>query len=339
MKEKDIDPEEAMEYTQTVFKKRGIKALDMARKEILQEKIESKEARQALSYFITEYWQDLARPSLLSLTCEAIGGKPESTIPIAIPMILISGAIDIHDDIIDQSKSKYGRPTVYGKHGRDISLLVGDALLFKGLMLLDNAAEREISEEKMRIIRTIVKNMFFELGDAEALELQFRNNLNVSPEEYLKVVRKKAADVEAHTRISAILGDASPEKVNALGEYGRILGMLIILRDDLIDVLDVEESCRRIKNEALPLPILYGLQQRAIKDRLRTILLKKTLTKKDIDTILKTIQKTNVFKNYAKLMNEMVKEAISKLRGENIQANTLRQLVMATLSPPVEIQT
>ena len=74
----------------------------------------------------------LTRPALFSLVCEAVGGDPDITMPIAISITLISGAIDIHDDIIDQSKTKGDQPTVFGKFGKDIALLVGDALMFKG---------------------------------------------------------------------------------------------------------------------------------------------------------------------------------------------------------------
>jgi heptaprenyl diphosphate synthase len=331
MKEKHVDPEEAMKQIQKIFKKRGTKALEMARKEILQEKIECKEAKEALTYFMTQYWHDVARPSLLSLVCETVGGDPELTTPIAISMTLISGAIDIHDDMIDQSKRKYGRPTVYGKYGKDIALLVGDALLLNGLTLLNKIAEKDIPTEKMRVIMDIVKIMFFELGDAEALELRFRGNLDVSPEEYLRVVRKKAADVEAHTRIGAILGGASPKKVEALGEYGRLLGMLIILRDDWIDVFDLEESCSRIKNESLPLLLLYGLQHSAIKDKLRMIFLKKTVTIKDAKSILETIQKTDVPQKYAKFMNKLAKDAVQNLRKHRIKNNDLELLIKTTV--------
>jgi len=338
MGELDINQEDAMNKIQKIFKKRGSKALEMAKKEILQEKIECKEVREALSYFMTKYWHDLARPSLFSLTCEAVGGEPEVTIPIAIPMILISGAIDIHDDIIDQSKRKDGRPTVYGKFGKDMALLVGDALLFKGLTLLNKAAEKDISTEKTRIIIDIIKNMFFELGDAEALELRFRGNLDVSPEEYLRVVRKKAADVEAHTRISGILGGASPKKIEALGEYGRLLGMLILLRDDWIDVFDVEESRSRIRKESLPLPLLYGLQHPVIKDRLRKILLEKTSTRKSARTILETIQKTDVRQKYVKLMSKLAEDAILELRKQRVKEENLRLIVKATLTSLGETQ-
>jgi len=331
MKKRDVHPEEAMEQIQKVFKKRGKKALEMARKEILQEKLECKEAREALAYFVTKYWHDLARPSLLSLVCEAVGGDPELTTPIAVPMMLISGALDIHDDIIDKSKRKYGRLTVYGRYGEDMAILVGDAMLFKGLTLLNKSEGRDIPLEKMGIIIDIIKNMFFELGDAEALELQFRGNLNVSPEAYLQVVRKKAADVEAHTRVGAILGSASLKKTEALGEYGRLLGMLIILRDDWMDVFDVEESFSRIRKESLPLPLLYGLQHKIIRDELRTILLKENPTRKDAEFVLKTIEKTNVSQKYVKLMNELAEQALSKLRTQKIEEENLKLFIGANL--------
>jgi geranylgeranyl pyrophosphate synthase len=331
MKEKRVDPKEAMKQIQKIFKKRGARALEMARKEILQDKIECKDAKEALSYFMTKYWHDLARPSLLSLTCEAVDGDPELTTPIAIPMTLISGAIDIHDDIIDQSKSKYGRPTVYGKYGKDIALLVGDALLFKGLILLSQATEKGIPTEKMKAITDIVKNMFFELGDAEALELQFRGNLDVSPKEYLRVVRKKAADVEAHTRLGAILGNASSPEIKALSEYGRLLGMMIILRDDIID-LTVPEECRsRIKKECLPLPLLYGLEDPDLRPKLKSMLQSKTLSNRETQEILKAVHDSKVINRYEGLIEKMGAKAISKLRSLRLESKELELLVEAML--------
>jgi len=251
-KQKNTNGNDIVEQVQKLLEERGRKALEEAKRTILQEEVECKEVREALNYFMQEYWHDLARPTLLSIACEAVGGDPELTTPIAISMSLISGAIDIHDDIIDQSKVKGSRPTVLGKFGKDVALLVGDALLFKGFALLHESVENGVPSEKLPVIIDIVKRMFFELGDAEALELGFRGRIDVTPEEYLRVVRKKAADVEAHTRISAILGGGSKEEIEALSKYGRLLGMLIILRDDLIDMVDFDEAVHRFKRECLP---------------------------------------------------------------------------------------
>jgi geranylgeranyl pyrophosphate synthase len=280
---------------------------------------------------MTEYWNDLARPTLLSLACEAIGGNPELTTPIAVPMTLISGGIDIHDDIIDESQTKDNRPTVYGKFGKHIALLAGDALLFKGLTLLNKATQKGIPQAKRRKIIDTVKNMFFELGDAEALELQLRKRRDVSPEEYIHVVKKKAADVEAHTRISAIIGDGSEKEIEALSEYGRHLGMLIILRDDWIDMIDFEESVHRIRNECLPLPLLYALNDPKIRSELDSILTKKKIAKKDAEAVLGIVYNTEGFQQYENLTKKIAKNAFSKLSVVDFDTQNLKLLIRAML--------
>jgi geranylgeranyl diphosphate synthase type I len=308
----------------------------MARRAILEENLESEKAQQALTYFMTEYWHDVARPSLMALACEAVGGDAELTLPIAVPMVLISGAIDIHDDIIDQSKTKDGRRTVYGKFGKEIALLAGDALLFKGLTLLNQAKAKEISSEKMLKISGIIETMFFELGDAEALELDFRGRLDVSPGDYLRVVRTKAADVEAHTHISAILGNGSRREVKALSEFGRLLGMMIILRDDLIDLMVPEECLSRIRKEALPLPLLYGLRDPSQGSKLRSMIKNSLVNSKDAGKILKSVYKSGAMRRYSIVMKRIAAEAVSKLRSLSHDAAELELLVEAML--PTELE-
>jgi geranylgeranyl pyrophosphate synthase len=324
-----------MEQVQKLLEERGRKALEMARKTVLEEEIECKEAREALRYFMTEYWHDVARPALLSLACEAVGGDPNITTPIAIPMTLISGAIDIHDDIIDQSKIKGSRPTVLGKFGKDIALLVGDALLFKGFTLLYEAVEKEIPAEKVAVVVDIIKNTFFELGDAEALELQFRGRMDVTPEQYLRVVRKKAADVQAHTRISAILGGGSKEEIEALSKYGRLLGMLIILRDDLIDMIDIREARHRIKKECLPLPLLYALQDSKARLEIGPILQRKKLTKSIVGKIVKKTYEAQGFDLSMKIMEEIVDGASIQLHTVRNRSSNLEFLIRCMVSPVV----
>jgi len=326
-------PEEMMEQVQKILEERGRKALEMARKTVSEEETECKEVREALKYFMTQYWHDVARPALLSLVCEAVGGDPDITAPIAIPMTLISGAIDIHDDIIDLSKTKGSRPTVLGKFGKDIALLVGDALFFKGFALLHEAVEKGIPAEKIAVIINIIKNTFFELGDAEALELKFRGRIDITPEEYLRVVRKKAADVEAHTRISAILGGGSKEEKEALGEYGRLLGMLILLRDDLIDMIDLEEAVHRIEKEHLSLPILYALQNSEIRSTLSPLLLKKTITKKDAEKILTVVDEAGGFNRVEEFMQELAQNAYDRVETIKQNKKYLVLLIRGMLLP------
>ena len=323
---------EITEQLQKLLHERGKEGLELARKTILDEKIDSKEVREALDYFMNEYWHDFTSSALLSLVCEAVGGDPKMTTSVAVSLTLISGAIDIHDDIIDQSKNKNARPTVYGKFGKDIALLVGDALLFKGLTVLYDAIEKGVPAEKIAAIAKIINKTFFELGNAEALELQFRGRTDVTPEEYLQIVRKKGADIEAYTRISAILGEASEEEIDALGEYGRLLGMLIILRDDMIDMLDPEETIHRIQKEHINIAILYALQNPKMNTVIRSIL-KKPITPRNAEKLSTLVDNAGGFARIDACMNKLAKDASAKIEKANSTKKHLELLIRGILLP------
>jgi geranylgeranyl pyrophosphate synthase len=312
---------DANQQVQRLFKERGSQALKLAKKAIFEEEIDAKEVKGALRFFMKR-WKDLARPGLLSVVCESVGGKPEDTTEIAIPLILIAGATDIHDDIIDESKTKYGRPTVYGRFGKNIAVLAGDALFFKGLTMLSKSSTR------CPAIIDIVNSMFFQLGDAEALELQLRKT-TATPETYLNIIRKKAADVEAHTRIGAIMGKGTEEEIETLGEYGRLLGMLIILKDDYVDTMDYVELKHRIQSEHPPMPLLYALRNQGGRASVNKTFRKMNLKRKDIRSIRKFVQETEGFQETAKLIENLKKTAANSITHIPNNAN-LQLLLQAT---------
>jgi geranylgeranyl pyrophosphate synthase len=273
--------EEAAKEVRKLFNERGSKILQEAAASVLQEKIECVEAKGALSHFLS-YWHDVVRPSLVSLACEAVGGDPSITAPIGKSLTLLSGATDIHDDIIDKTMAKEKGHTVVGRFGGDIALLAGDALICEGwIELFEGLSRLDISlEKKLAIVHTI-RGLYCEMLDGEALELRFRGRTDVKPDEYLRVVRKKAADVEACMRVGAMLGNGSEEQVEAVGGYGRLLGTMVLLRDDLEDMLDPNLLNLRIKNESLPLPILYALESEEKREEILTILKKEEVKEEE----------------------------------------------------------
>jgi len=302
------------EEVQRLMEERGRKALELAKKFIFEENIQSKEIREASRCFM-EYWNDLARPSLISLCCEVVGGDPEITVPFGAAITIICGATDIHDDIIDKSIRKLSHLTIFGKFGRNVALLLGDYLLFKGFSIL-HRAYRTIHVKKAERVQSVLEKMLYEMGDGEALELKFQGNLDVDPQEYLSLAKMKAADIEACTRIGAILGNGSEEEIEALGRYGRMLGTIFILRDDLADSFDYEELSHRIKYEALPLPLILSLKNSETKDEMRTIL-KGKLRKKDMEIVSKLVHKSGVVKNINEIINELYSNAASSIRTIN----------------------
>ena len=316
-----------------LIRQRGKEGLELAIKTALEEKIDSKEVQEALDYFMNEYWKDFTSSALLSLICEAVGGDPKITTPVAVSVTLISGALDIHDDIIDESERKGDRTTVYGKFGKEIALLLGDALLFKGFTSLYDAVEKGVPAERIAAIADIINRTFFELGNAEALELQFRGRIDIEPEDYLQVVRKKGADLEAYARISALLGEASEEEIAALGEYGRLLGMLMILRDEMIDMLDPEEIIHRIQKEHSNIAILYALKNPKNKSKIRSILKNTKITSKDARKLTILVNEAGGFTQINAYMNQLAKNAYDKLEKVKNNKNYLELIIAGMLLP------
>jgi geranylgeranyl pyrophosphate synthase len=281
----------SMEKVKRLLEERGRKAYEVAKEEILNDEIRYEPVLDALEYFIKELWHNFQHPALLCLTCESVGGKPEDTTFIGAALVLLTGAADIHDDIIDQSKTKGSKPTVFGKFGRDMAILVGDALLLKGLVLLSKACKCLPKKQEKTIIN-LVRKGFFEIGIAEAKEASSKGNWDLAPEEYMDVIRMKAAIADVTARIGAIVGGGSSDEIKALGQYGRTLGILATIRDDYIDVFEPEEIKNRAENECLPLPVLYAFRDRKVKSKIISVLKKRELGKDDAYVIVETIAET-----------------------------------------------
>jgi geranylgeranyl diphosphate synthase type I len=294
-----------------LLKKRGQKASDIARKAILQEKIQYAPLSEALRYF-TANWRDFNHPALLSLACEAVGGHPDATTNIGAAIVLLTSAADIHDDIIDQSITKGGKLTVFGKFDKDIALLAGEIFLFKGLTLLHDECQRLHIQQKQAIIK-LTEQAFFEIVSAEAKETSFKGKYDLAPEEYSNIIGMKAAIAEATMRIGAILGCGTSEEIDALGHYGRTLGIVTTIRDEFIDIFEPNELKNRAEKECLPLPILYAFKNTKTKNEVIRLLKKRKLTEKNAYTIVDAVTDAKEVKKLKKQMQMLIRKEIKRL--------------------------
>ena len=287
---------------------------------------DSKKVNAALQQYIRN-WSDVTHPGILSIACEAAGGESEQAIPIQVVMLLLTAGIDIHDDIIDESQTKYGRPTILAKFGREIALLVGDAFLMKALLLL-HEQETQLSKKKRDAIWNLIGSRFFELGDAEALEASLKGKMEITPEDALEILKMKASTFDAHMRIGAIVGGGDQNIVDLLGNYGRILGVLLYIREEFIDVFEPEELANRAQNEYLPLPILYAFENPRKKRAILHYLSKPKITSKDAEMIVELVFEDENIKTLRNEISELVEEGYANLNS--LPDRTLR-LQMETL--------
>jgi len=317
---------------QRLLRKRGRTAGEIAKKEIFREKFYYRPVREALHYFMGEFWCNFQHPALLSLACEAVGGKAEKTAGIGAALVLLTGAVDIHDDILDRSKVKESKPTVFGIFGQDIALIVGNILLIKGFQLLNRACDR-LPKKQRKAVFDIIKDGFLKLGMGVALEMSLKGQWNVAPEEYFEVVKSKAAIAEAVAKIGAVLGGGTQSEITSMAKYGKVLGILATIRDDFIDMFEPDELLNRAKNESLPLPLLYAFRNLEVKKKIIELLKKEFLSEEDTSMIVEAVMKTEGVQKLRELMKALLQDGIrhiSFVNNGNI-VQILTNLLIATV--------
>jgi len=277
---------------------------------------------------------DYARPTLITLSCEAVGGDVKLASLAGEALILICGAFELHDDIIDKSyvRGPRRRKTILGKYGVNVALLAGDGLLIKGFSHLSKLYEASLPKELARNVIDLICECFTELGSAEALELKFFGSLDIKLSSYLRVLRLKAADVEAYTRIGALLGGGSREEVEALGRYGRLLGMMVIVRDELKDLLEYgSELLSRIRNEYLPLPLIYALNKPGFKDQIKALLSGGVVDRRVGLKLVRIAERSGGINYALRLLKRLGREALEALKPVKGNVEPLKLLVEATI--------
>lgn len=291
----------------------GKPAFKVAQKIILGEDIKNHNVREALDYFIREVWLDTEYPGLMALACKAVKGKPDKTLRLGASLVLLRGAMDVHDDIIDKQETKAGKPTLYGKYGQDMAILAGDVLFYEGLTHLNEAILHFRIEERQGIA-DMVKEALFEVGTGVASEVNLRGNFNLVPEDLMEIVKQKSGCSEMHARIGAIVGGGSKAEEDALGIFGRLLGVLTMIRDEFIDIYEPEELQNRKEKECLPLPLLFAFKDINVKNEVLPILKKRKLSDSDSREIVNIISRSEGIKELKKHMDELKKTALSSLK-------------------------
>ena len=282
------------------LKKRSEKGLQLAKHVLQEENMEYPKLREALEHYVM-HWNEFIHPGLFSVACEAVGGDPDGVVLTQAAIALMTAAFDVQDDIIDKSKEKNKMATVYGKFGVEIALLLANAFLVEGFKLLVDSTETLPREKEKSTVET-VKKLLFEVGNAHALEVGLKERKNLTPNDYMKITEMKAASIEADMYLGALFGGGKDAEVKVIARMGRILGILATLRDDLIDVFDIEELRQRISVQDLPLPLLFAIQEEGTTGKVMNIISKSRITKSDVATL---VDLTLEAKSIVWLKNEM----------------------------------
>lgn len=181
------------------------------------------------------------RPALVLLTAEAVGGNIEGAYKAAAAVELIHTFSLIHDDIMDADEMRRGKPAVHTLWGEPMGILAGDILFSLAFELVANTHSEDIpSDRVIKALNTGV-DACIKICEGQAFDMEFEGKFDVKESDYLSMIYKKtAALIAAATETGAILGGGSDEQIEALAEYGKLIGMAFQIQDDYLDVVSDE---------------------------------------------------------------------------------------------------
>ncbi len=193
------------------------------------------------SVYLTRAGGKMLRPALTLITAEAVGGARESSLNAAAAIELIHTFSLIHDDIMDQDDTRRGMPSVHKVWGDDVAILAGDTLFSKAFELIIGSKGTS-SDQNNKALATVA-DACVKICEGQALDMSFEERFDVKQDEYMEMIFKKTgALIAAATKAGAIMGGASDEVIDAMYEYGRLIGLAFQIQDDYLDLVADEET-------------------------------------------------------------------------------------------------
>ena len=167
------------------------------------------------------------RPMITLAAANAVGGANPSTHSLAAAVEFIHTATLLHDDVVDESDLRRGKPAAKSVWGNSASILVGDFLFARAFTLMVDTGSLEVLG--------ILSNASSVIAEGEVRQLAAQGKLDLPTEDYLAIIEAKTAALfESAARAGAISGGGK-EHADALAAYGKNLGLAFQIVDDVLD--------------------------------------------------------------------------------------------------------
>jgi octaprenyl-diphosphate synthase len=274
------------------------------------------------------------RPAAVLLSARSVRNAfPAQTVYSSASAVeLIHMASLIHDDVVDGTDERRGRPTANVIYGNQISVLVGDYLLAKSIYL----AAREGVLEVIRIFSKVTVG----LSEGEVLQITSQGDPETTEDTYYDIIRRKTAGfIAGCCEVGAVLSEASPTVRLALYDYGMALGLAFQIADDLLDFLGDPKLTGKprgsdLREGKMTLPLIAAYRSLPPSDDRKRMIAEwisdpETLTSAAIEQIVSTIHECGGFAYAREAAVRQVEEAqaiISRILPSSRYKDSLNSL-------------
>ena len=205
------------------------------------------------------------RPMLTLAAARLCGYQGEDHVKLAATVEFIHTATLLHDDVVDESGQRRGRPTANLLWDNKSSVLVGDYLFARSFQLM-------VETGSLRVL-DILANAAATIAEGEVLQMTAASDLRTDESIYLQVVRgKTAALFSAATEVGGVIAGVPEAQVKALFDYGDALGIAFQIADDLLDYQgDAKATGKNVgddfRERKLTLPVIKAVAQATDEER------------------------------------------------------------------------
>ncbi|MCH7786182.1 MAG: polyprenyl synthetase family protein [Chloroflexi bacterium] len=273
------------------------------------------------------------RPTLCLFGCEATGGSINKAMPAAIALELIHSFSLIHDDIQDHDETRHHRPTLWAKWGVPKALVAGNILRVVADTSLQRLVDEGVGIDQALAVVGMLTEAYLEMIEGQYLDISYEGRPDIAIDDYLNMISKKTgALIRCAVNLGAVIGTRDETTIEAFRVFGRSLGYVFQIRDDVLGVWGNEETTGKpvgadIRRKKNSLPVVYAMSQADPEDKqlLDCIYQKEQLSDGDVSAVLNVMERVNV-KGYAqKLAQEHSDIALEALAGVELAPDMRRE--------------
>lgn len=266
-----------------------------------------------IGHYIVEAGGKRMRPLLVLLAAKSCNIDKEQHIPLAAVIEFIHTATLLHDDVVDMSALRRGRPTVNAQWNNPSSVLVGDFIYSRAFQILVQIGDMKIME--------IIADTTNMIAEGEVLQLISKNNPDSSEANYMQVIQNKTAILfQAAAHCGAIVADASLEEELALKKFGMHLGIAFQLIDDVLDYDGDSEAMGKNIGDDLAegkptLPLIYAMEHGddSQAELIRQCLTQEQLNQKTLSQVIEIVRGCGALEYTRKLASAEADQAMSAI--------------------------
>ena len=254
------------------------------------------------------------RPMLVMLSAKLCGEVNQNTIDGALALELLHTASLIHDDVVDDTLERRGKPSINARWTNKIAILSGDYILSKALVCATKT-------DNLPILKSIA-NIGMQLSDGELLQLSNVQVSNASEKNYLTIIRKKTALLfSTCTEVGGLSVGADENRLTHFRNFGEYLGICFQIKDDIFDYTENisigKPTANDVRDGKITLPLIFALQNSSdeAKNRVVDIIENKDFTNENIHSIIRFTHENGGVAYAAKQMELYKNKAIEELNG------------------------